>query len=73
MKHLNLFKTLLRNQPKTSTTGFTIIELVVVLFIVVLFSTIAVPGYNAFINRQRTRTVNNGVLQALRAAQSDAK
>ncbi|MCH2050576.1 MAG: transcriptional regulator [Trichodesmium sp. ALOHA_ZT_67] len=73
MKPLNLFKTLLRNQPKTSTTGFTIIELIVVLFIVVLFSVIAVPSYSAFINRQRTRTVNNGVFQALRSAQSDAK
>ena len=73
MKPLNLFKTLLRNQPKTSTTGFTIIELMLVVLIIGILSTIAVPGYNAFINRQRTRTVNNGVLQALRSAQSDAK
>ena len=73
MKHLNLFKTLLRNQPKTSTTGFTIIELIFVVLIIGILSTIALPGWNAFINRQRTRTVNNGVLQALRAAQSDAK
>ena len=73
MKPLNLFKTLLRNQPKTSTTGFTIIELMLVVLIIGILSTIALPGWNAFINRQRTRTVNNGVLQALRAAQSDAK
>ncbi|MDE5070539.1 MAG: type II secretion system protein [Trichodesmium sp. St5_bin8] len=73
MKHLNLFKTLLRNQPKTSTIGFTIIELIFVVLIIGILSTIALPGWNAFINRQRTRTVNNGVLQALRAAQSDAK
>ena len=73
MKHLNLFKTLLRNQPKTSTTGFTIIELMLVVLIIGILSTIAVPGWNAFINRQRTRTVNNGVFQALRSAQSDAK
>ena len=73
MKPLNLFKTLLRNQPKTSTTGFTIIELMLVVLIIGILSTIALPGWNAFINRQRTRTVNNGVLQALRSAQSDAK
>lgn len=73
MKPLNLLKMLPRNQPQTSTVGFTMFELMVVVVIIGILSAIAVPGWNSFINNQRTRTVNDGVLRALRSAQSDAK
>ena len=73
MKPLNLLKMLPRNQPKASTVGFTIVELMLVVLIIGILSAIATPGWNAFITRQRTRTVNDGVFRALRSAQSDAK
>ncbi len=62
-----------RTHPKASTVGFTIVELAMVVLIIGILSAIAAPGWNAFISRQRTRTVNDGVFRALRSAQSDAK
>lgn len=53
--------------------GFTILEVITVALIIGILSAIAVPGWNAFINNQRTRTVNDAVFRALRSAQSDAK
>ena len=53
--------------------GFTIIELLVIVLIVGILSSIAAPGWEAFISRQRVRTVNDRVLQSLRSAQSEAK
>lgn len=73
MKPLNLLKMLPRNQPQSSTVGFTMFELMVVILIIGILSAIAVPGWNSFINNQRTRTVNDAVFRALRSAQSDAK
>ena len=70
MKPLNLLKILPRSHPKASTFGFTIVELAIVVFIIGILSAIAAPGWSAFVNRQRTRTVNDAVLQALRKAQS---
>lgn len=57
----------------TNEVGFSLIELIVVVLIIGILSAIAAPGWLAFTNRQRTRTVNNGVLGTLRSAQSNAK
>ena len=73
MKPLNLLKMLPRNQPQTSTVGFTMFELMVVVVIIGILSAIAAPAWNGFINNQRTRTVNDSVFRALRSAQGDAK
>ncbi|MEG3958084.1 transcriptional regulator [Microcoleus sp. herbarium2] len=53
--------------------GFTIIELLVIVLMVGILSSVAAPGWEAFINRQRVRTVNDRVFQSLRLAQSEAK
>ncbi|MEG4339332.1 type II secretion system protein [Microcoleus sp. D3_18_C2] len=53
--------------------GFTLLEVLVIALIIGIFSSIAAPSWEAFINRQRVRTVNDRVLQTLRSAQSEAK
>jgi type II secretory pathway pseudopilin PulG len=53
--------------------GYTIIELLIIVLILGIFASIAAPSWQAFINRQRVRTVNDRVLQSLRSAQSEAK
>jgi prepilin-type N-terminal cleavage/methylation domain-containing protein len=53
--------------------GFTLLEVLVIVLIVGILSSIAAPSWLAFINRQRVRTVNDRVLQTLRSAQSEAK
>lgn len=78
MKTLNLFKPLifskkLSHQNFNSNGGFTIIELFIVVLVIGILSAIAAPGWNAFISRQRIRTVNDSVFRALRSAQSNAK
>jgi prepilin-type N-terminal cleavage/methylation domain-containing protein len=58
---------------RKSDAGFTLLELIVIVLILGVLSSIAVPGWLAFINRQRVRTVNDRVFQSLRLAQSEAK
>src|SRR6476469_1707886 len=53
--------------------GFTLLEMVVIALIIGILSSIAAPSWEAFINRQRVRTVNDRVFQSLRLAQSEAK
>jgi prepilin-type N-terminal cleavage/methylation domain-containing protein len=63
----------IRSNYSKSNAGFTILEVIIVMLIIGILSAIAVPGWLAFTNRQRTRTVNDGVFRALRSAQSSAK
>jgi len=56
-----------------NTDGFSLMELMMVVLIIGIFSAVAVPSWNAFISRQRTRTINGSVLQAFKTAQAEAK
>ncbi len=58
---------------KTSTGGFTLIEVLVVVVIVGVLASIAAPGWLTFINRQRANAVRDEILQVLQTAQSDAR
>ena len=53
--------------------GFTLLEVLIIVLILGILSSIAAPSWLAFINRQRVRTVNDRVFQSLRLAQSEAK
>ena len=59
--------------PAQLASGFTLLELLVVLMIVGILSAIAAPSWIAFTNRQRVNVANDAVLRALQQAQGEAK
>jgi type II secretory pathway pseudopilin PulG len=62
-----------KTASRKNEAGYTIIELLIIVLILGIFASIAVSSWQAFITRQRVRTVNDRVLQTLRSAQSEAK
>jgi prepilin-type N-terminal cleavage/methylation domain-containing protein len=70
LKHLLFTR---RSSPTNNQAGFSLIELMVVTVMIGVLSAIGAAGWEGFTSRQRIRTVNDQVFQALRSAQSDAK
>lgn len=58
---------------KNKQSGFTIIEVLVVVLMVGILSAIAAPTWLMFANRQKVRTVNDRVFNAIQEAQSQAQ
>ncbi len=56
-----------------SNSGFTLLEVLVVVIMVGILSAIAAPSWLAFTNRQRVNKLNDVVLSALQNAQREAK
>lgn len=62
-----------RAAPTSAQSGFTLLELLMVLIIIGILSAIASPSWIAFTNRQRVNAANDAVLRALQQAQREAK
>ncbi|NEP50702.1 MAG: prepilin-type N-terminal cleavage/methylation domain-containing protein [Moorea sp. SIO3C2] len=61
------------NQKLNNEAGFTLIELIIVILLVGILSSIAAPSWLAFVNRQRVGKVNERVLSVIQEAQRQAK
>jgi prepilin-type N-terminal cleavage/methylation domain-containing protein len=59
--------------PSTSQSGFTMIEILVVVILIGVLSAIAAPSWLTFVNRQRVGSANERVLGVIKKAQSEAK
>lgn len=65
----------MKRQPffKSSTSGFTMLEVLVVIILIGVLFAIAAPNWVAFLNNQRTNAARNQITQMLRDAQAQAK
>jgi prepilin-type N-terminal cleavage/methylation domain-containing protein len=60
-------------QGRQTVSGFTMLELMIVVLMIGILSAIAAPSWDAFITKQRVKSVNNQVFRALMSAESEAK
>lgn len=60
-------------QPKDTTSGFTLLEILVVIIIVGILAGIMAPGWLAFMNRQRVGAARSDLYDLLQRAQTDAR
>lgn len=66
-------KEMLKKQIESSDSGFTMLEILVVLVIVGVLAAIAGPTWLSFVNRQKLNSVQNQVFSAFRTTQSNAR
>jgi prepilin-type N-terminal cleavage/methylation domain-containing protein len=57
----------------SSSSGFTFLEIVIVILLISILSAIAAPSWLGFVDVQRLNTSQNEVYNAMRQAQSEAK
>jgi prepilin-type N-terminal cleavage/methylation domain-containing protein len=62
-----------RRRSPNPDSGFTLIEVLVVVIIISVLSAIAAPGWLAFVNNRRISTVRSQAADAIRKAQTEAK
>ncbi len=70
---VSLAKPNLLSRFSQNTSGFTLLEVLVVIAMVGILSAIAAPSWLAFVARQRLNKANDTVLAALQEAQTQAK
>ncbi len=63
----------IRIQRRRLTSGFTLLELLVVIVIIAILFAIAAPGWSTLMNRQRVNSVRDQAAQVIRQAQADAR
>jgi len=66
-------KRLFRNRFKHTTSGFTLIEMLVVVVIITVLATIIAASWTAAVNRQRINTVRDQANRIIQQARADAK
>lgn len=57
----------------SSASGFSLLEMLVVVAIIGVLFSIAAPGWVGFVNRQRVGSARDQVIQAIRTAQNEAQ
>jgi prepilin-type N-terminal cleavage/methylation domain-containing protein len=62
-----------RQEYGDQNAGFTMAEMIVVLFMIGILSVIAAPGWSAFINRQRLNQANGAVASVIQETRLQAK
>lgn len=62
-----------KQATSSSTSGFTLLELIIVVVMIGLLSAIAAPSWLSFVNRIRLNTAQDQVYRAMQEAKSNAK